>query len=291
MNGFSKTPIGAVAVLVTIVTVFSGCQTTSGQKDAGKLVPAPRIPFQPVMSKVPIQSGEGSYPNLFTTNSHAIWGNHASMAAMVSTPETLEAREEASPDAAAPDESNSGAMYETPASLEEAMEPVEAPATDSGEIQVALADESRPSGPLTIHCYLESQFSDMSIAYDAVGLRGIQFYLALPDGSRVLPVQKELDSELKEEPVGALKRFGRKVTLYFPSRAIMVDNPAVTPGATGVRLVLEGQGTEFYFEWRPAADTTATARPPRWDEDALRVTKSTYRKAVSTAKWISHEFD
>ena len=159
------------------------------------------------------------------------------------------------------------------------------------ETMVAMKDGASGSGPLEVTCYLESQFRDMSIAYDAVGLRGVQFYLELPDGTEVLPVQKSLDSELKEEPVGALRRFGRKLTLFFPSRTIMVDNPAVTAGARGVRLVLQGHSSTFYFEWKAAPDTRATAKPPRWDEDALRLTKTISQDAFRRAKRISHEFD
>lgn len=279
-----------------LMAVFPGCQTTGKNGDESKLVPAARIPFRPMVLKVPVRAAaECRYPNLFNGASYAIWGGNETMAAIPDAGYTMKTVPEVpSGDAmmaAGAEAGGEGAALES--DVPKTVEPmaVETDETaDMGplpEVRVARAE----TGPLIITCYLESQFPDMSIAYDAVGLKGIQIHLELPDGTTVLPVQKELDSNLTEELVGALRRFGRKLTLYFPRKTFMVDNPAVTPGAGGIRLVMEGHESQFYFEWPALPETTATVKPSGWQDEALQVTRATFKDVVVRAKRISHEFD
>lgn len=263
---------------------LSGCQTTGRGDDPSKMVPAARIPFVPSVQKVSLQSGESRYPNLFTGASYAVWSGPDLQHAMMVAPAMEEqAMMEEKMEEKAMTEAPSGEMVE---GAEEAPEDV---VPDKVKMMVAMNQAA--GTPITITCYLESAFSDMSIAYDAVSLRGIQFHLEYPDGTQVLPVQKTLDSELSEEPMGALRRYGRKLTLHFPGRQILVDNPAVVSNPKGVRLVLNGHGSEFFFEWRPRPDTRATAKPARWDEDALRMTRAFAQDATARIKRIAHEFD
>jgi len=284
---------------------LTGCQTTGRDRDETRLLPAARIPFTPYMARVPLQAGDGPYPNLFTGASYAVWGGNAAGATAMGIPAAPgppsgESEMDADPrlavtEALPAENGTGGPNGDAKAAMEDSLEEI-APDETGGvggapPAQLAMNTYAMSGGPVVVACYLESQFSDMSIAYDAVGLRGIQFHLQLPDGTEVLPVQKVLDGELTEEPVGALRRYGRKLTLYFPGRVILVDNPAVTPAAQGVRLVLEGHGTRFYFEWPARPETAATVKPPRWDQDALRQARSAYRDVSARAKRLSHEFD
>ncbi len=277
-----RRPISAqimLALLVVILVNLTGCKTTSNGEDTGKLVPAARIPFQPHVRQVSVQAGEGRYPNLFTGGSSATWG---SMAMSESTMGAQDASDMEATEAKMMESSGDAITKDGKTDKKGEMAP---------EAKMAMAGSGGPGQPLVIECYLESEFPDMSIAYDAVGLRGIQFHLELPDGGEVLPVQKTLDSNLVEVPVGALRRYGRKVTLYFPSRVIMVNNPAVTPGPSGIRLVLSGHESLFYFEWPARPDTTASEKPVRWDAHALKASQSAYRGVSTGVKRISHEFD
>lgn len=287
-----------LTLVLGAMALVTGCQTTRDDGSDKRLVPAARIPFQPYVKKVHVQTGEGPYPNLFTGTSYAVWGTEGSGLAMradgtpqhtdetvpESKPDVVEGQDIREKGEATVADKNSDDV----AATEDAMMANDA---DGPMIKLAMNDASAPAGPIVITCYLESQFPDMSIAYDAVGLRGIQFHLQLPDGSELLPVQKSLDGELEEAPVGALRRFGRKLTLYFPGQAILVDNPAVSPAGPGVRLVLTGFDSHFYFEWPATPDTTATTKTPRWDEDALRLTRAAYRDVSERVKRFSHEVD
>jgi len=255
------------AVFACLVAV--GCQTTGGDDEGRRMMPAPRIPFQPYSSQVSVRASEGRYPNLFTGASHAVWENAQQDAAMMSKETaSAEARMEAKDDGGA-----------------------DAAAAEERARKDAQMRRAAPTGPIEITCYLESQFPDMSVAYDVVGLRGLQFHLELPDGREVLPIQKSLDPKLSETPVGALRRYGRNVRLYFPGQVIMVDNPAVSGVGKGVRLVLEGHESQFYFEWPARPDATASAKKPLPTKEVLAFSRRAYQGVASRAKRISHEFD
>ena len=246
-----------VTALTMAFLLFAGCQTTDEHAE-----PYPRgaskIPFVPIARQVPIQAAEGAYPNLFTGASHAIWNPHLP-AAEVPAPVT-------------------GASEDT-----EAME---------ATMETGVQPVAPPSVPrdLRIQCFLESEFPDMSIAYDAVGLRGMSVYLALPGGEEIVPAQKVLDTELGETPVGALRRYSRSLTLYFPAGYFMVENPAANPGAEGVRLVLEGHGTKFQFQWHATPDLLVKTEP-RADYQVRESVKKHYRATKAKAKAVSHTFD
>ena len=54
---------------------------------------------------------------------------------------------------------------------------------------------------IVIECQLETQFGDMSVAYDAIRLRGIDVYLETPNGIKVRPIQVRPYGSVQEEPV------------------------------------------------------------------------------------------
>lgn len=238
---------------------FTGCKTT-GTADGVDAPPAAKVVFVPRIRRAVIQSGEGRYPNLFTTASYAVWGTEAVAAAPVAVP---------------PAEGD----------------PADAAMTDTLDSVPVPADvEAARAGGIIIECHLESEFADRSIAYDAVGLRGMTIYLELPDGTQIQPAQKTLASDLVEVPVGALRRYGRKLTLYFSDSQLMVENPAANPKAPGVRLVVNGVESKFFFEW-PATPDFLNVTEPRLDQKVTTTAKKNFRTTREVISRTSHTLD
>lgn len=245
--------------LLGALSGLSGCQTTSGSENA-TVRPDAQIPFTPRIARATIQAAEGArYPNLFTGASHADWGGEQPPVGMPLIP---------------------------------------APAPGGGEAASNLESVEPPADPdyavraagLTITCRLESEFPDRSIAYDAVGLRGMEVFLVLPNGETVAPAQKLLHSDLEEVPVGALRRYGRKLTLFFTERRFMVENPAVNASAPGIRLVVRGGGSEFFFHW-PATPDFASVPEPRLGKQAVETTRNYFRTGREAVSRASHTLD
>jgi hypothetical protein len=245
-----------LALLATLP--FGGCKTTG--TDGVDVPPAATILFVPQVRRAVIQSGEGRYPNLFTTASYAVWGPVAGEPAPTTAPDI--------------DTDPADAV------MESKPESVPVPA----DIEAARA------GGLTVECHLESEFPDRSIAYDAVGLRGMAIYLELPDGTQIQPAQKTLDSNLVEVPVGALRRYGRKLTLYFSDSQFMVENPAANPEVPGVRLVMNGLESQFFFEW-PATPNFLAPMEPSLGQKVAATTRTHLRATRETVSRVSHTMD
>lgn len=273
MRNAPKRPLLS-AVALTLLAL-AGCQTSKHDADPYPRA-ASKIPFAPTVRNVAIAAGEGRYPNLYTGASHAIWdgGGAAPQPMAAATPPAMMDEKSAVPK----------------------MEDKKSESTAMGEKMDAAPDAVEPAGPqmrrqgLKIECYLESEFPDMSIAYDAVGLRGVSIYLKLPDGQELPPSQTTLDPDLSETPVGALRRYGRKLTLYFPRSDFMVENPAANPAANGIRLVLEGHATSFYFEWHSMPNFLASTEP-RIDYKVRDAGKRHYQSTSGAVKKFSHNFD
>ncbi len=256
---------GVAGLLATLALLpFTGCQTTDSS-DASAIPPSAQIVFTPRVHRVVIQAGEGRYPNLFTTASYAVWGREAHASAPLTPPVATDAVEG---DAA------------TEAVMDANLESV----PPQPEVEAARA------GGLTIECHLESDFPDRSIAYDAVGLRGMTILLKLPDGRELQPAQKTLGSELEEVPIGALRRYGRKLTLYFSEGQFMVENPAVNPKAAGIQLKIVGVESQFFFDWPATPDFMATPTP-RPDQKAAKFVRKHLPEARSAVARTSHRFD
>lgn len=100
---------------------------------------------------------------------------------------------------------------------------------------------------------LESVFADMSIAYDAVGLRGLHVYLLTAQNEKVAPIQTIIGTELHEEQRSALRAFRRVSYLLFPKSATRLHVPWTGEPLGTTKLVVDGYDTTFYFEWRPVA--------------------------------------
>ena len=141
-----------------------------------------------------------------------------------------------------------------------------------------------------IECRVESAFADMDKAYEVVGLRGINVYLLTPDGRKVRPTKVEPGSDLSEEPVGALRHFGRTNLLVFPrdGLAATVAGPSPTPPET--RLVLEGYDSTFYFSWVSFVPEPAPEAYPRL-KSRLRDAREDMRLASDRFMDVSHRFD
>ena len=206
--------------------------------------------FEPAWGISTVHAGEGRYADLFGGGSKAIWLDS----------NAVELKRTAS---------------KAPANPE--------PGIDADARAIADAY-------IVIECHLESQFSDMSIAYDAVRLRGITPYLELPDGTHIAPIQSRSFGPVEEEPAGALKLFRRTTIVIFPKSDLFKEMPAVSAAEPAVRLVLEGIGSKYYFEWPGLTPTVPTWRAPT-PEEAVFYGRLGYYELFSEIRRIAHVFD
>jgi len=261
----------AASLLLVSALLLSACQTRPpADPDTQDRVPAsaPLI-FRPALAEARLVLGEGHYPTLFAPASRAVWTEPG-----------------ASPPAPT-------SATQQPASAQATIKLDENdPAQLTGVVAAPVDDRVRMMAAnfRVIECYLESAFADSSIAYDAVGLRNVQAYLELPDGQRIDPAQKIMDSNLLETPVGALRRYQRKNILVFPATPITVATPVPGTPSPGVRLVLEGHGSKFYFEW-PAALPSAIGALPISKQEWVQDTKGAYHTVRQKQRAILHKFD
>lgn len=153
-----------------------------------------------------------------------------------------------------------------------------------------LVPASAESPVLTFQTTLRSVFEDSSIAYDVVGLRGVRVSLILPDGSAVNPMQTVLDPALIETPQGALRSYTRSVNILFPNVPMTMATPQPGQPAPGMRLLLEGYGARFFFEW-PAVLPAAVRPEPFLQSEAYENLKDGYRKSRAWATEKIHTFD
>jgi len=190
----------------------------------------PLVQFQPARYKAQIAAGQGRYKDLFASESYALWIG-SQMAAV-----------------------KWDAAQQEGVSISQGLQ----------EDAVTVTNEY-----IIIELHLESVFGDPSIAYDAVGLRNMDVYLEMPNGERILPVQKLFQGSLDEEQEGALKRFGRTMVLIFPKRDLWLRRPTLEQGTPEVRLILDSHYAQFAFTW-PAADSVE-APPPTAEEKQAAV--------------------
>ncbi len=104
---------------------------------------------------------------------------------------------------------------------------------------------------LLIVCRFVSRFTDPSISYDAVRLRGVQTQLLLPDGHSVAPLHTRVAGETAGDMHSESPGFYQTHYLAFP-RSVLDHLAAIHPAETKVRLMLKGYDTTYYFAWEIA---------------------------------------
>lgn len=258
-----KVAAGALMALLT-----AACQT---KQPVEPTTPDPvragdPLVFHPATPLAPIQFEGGRYPILFGGGSHATWVEPAPPAATAP---------------AAPVKTTAEGMdKDAPAMLSERVVPA----------PVDAQTRSYAANFNVVTCDIESAFTDTALAYDAVGFRNVEVYLQSPDGQKISPVQRIIGADLDTESVGALKKYHRKNILLFPKQSFPVATPLEGAPAPGVRLVLEGYGSKFYFQW--AAQTPADiGAPPLKDQEWVKKGEENYRKAHQKERAVLHKFD
>lgn len=257
---------GALAATTMASLLLTACQTTP-KADTSVDAKPPRIgtpmPYTPAQTTAYLQFGSGPYATLYDGSSTC------TLVMPVATAPTP------APDAAVPPATSEGASA--------ASTPAIAPAVP--QQPGTLAD-----GSLVFQCTLKSTFEDTSIAYDAAGLRGIHAYLLLPDGTQVQPIETILDPTLIDEAQGALRSYTRKLSLLFPRVPISMSTPEPGMPAQGLRLVLEGYGAIFFFEWPPVLPASVRPEPFR-KSDTYESVKKGYHKTKDWTRETVHTFD
>ncbi|NUM55030.1 MAG: hypothetical protein HUU46_15390 [Candidatus Hydrogenedentes bacterium] len=206
--------------------------------------------FVPAWNVSTVQTAEGRYPDLFSGGCRAIWIDSA-IAGM---------KREIGP-----------AM------------PMPEPGIDDDAKKVTDAY-------IVIECQLETQFADMSVAYDAIRLRGIDVYLETPAGGRIRPMQMRPYGTVKEEPVQALKRFTRTTVMIFPRQDLGAALPVVGADVPAVKLVLDGHDSKYFFEW-PGIPLGQTGPRMPTPEEAKYIAKLGYYELFTDIRRLAHIFD
>lgn len=237
---------------------LSSCQTGKPKEpEPGEPIRAGHlIPLVPVSVNAQIHFAEGSYPELYSGESTAVW-------AVGQAPKMLPGQA--------------------------------AQATRAQEIAAAPGQAPPSSTPLTEERFvvfevrLKSSFSDASIAYDAVGMKGINVYLLPPTGEKIPAGKIDMGRDLEESQQGALKVFARTSRLMFPRDQVKLVVPYGF-NAPSLRLVLEGYGCTFYFEWVAELPMEIGPPPVRQSEEAERAREGLKKTREKAHSW-SHTLD
>jgi len=242
---------GSAAVLTALTLGLAACRTGREPDSEPTIRQGQVIEFRPTAAVSQLHLADGRYPDLFSADSYALWVG----------PELTRQRRS---------ESEAGG---------ESIEP-------EADAAAPLLNENF----LVFECHLVSVFADMSIAYDIVGLRGVQIYLLAPDGRRVPPAQSIIGTELEESQRGALKEFKRTNLIAFPRAGLRLEVPAAGAEGSAARLVIEGYDSIFYFEWYPILPDPI-GPPPLAQRDAVQKVKMGYNEFYRKVRQWSHTFD
>lgn len=258
----------SVGLILLAATLAAGCQSrTPREPEVGEPLRAGHlISFTPISTVSSIHFAEGRYPALFSPTSSAIWLTGHSPEPLRLPPDPATAPPQ--PPAAPP-----GAPAATPVPAPPA---TVAPAAPEDRFAV-------------FECRMSSGFSDMSISYDAVGFNGVNVYLETPGGQQVPPGEVRMGKDLLETQHGALKEFGRVNQVVFPREALRLVVPE-GGGSPPLRLVLEGYGCKFYFEWN-ADLPTVIGPPPFGQSESAQRTREGLKKTREKVKGWSHTMD
>ncbi len=236
---------------LAIALVLPACQTRGPKEDA-PVIPPEALVFHPESSLSLIHLDEGRYPNLFSPGSYALWVDEGVARAKL--------------------------LKDQQAGLVSS----EGLAEDADFIL---------DNYIVFECRLESLFPDASIAYDVIGLRNMDAYLVTPDGMRVRAIQTILGTHADEIPQGALKHFGRTNVIVFPKEDVLTGEQTILDDAPGVRLIIDGFNSAFYFEWSKAplvdADGQPIVVPPPEPSLAGRLGFSSF---YSKLRVLAHQF-
>jgi hypothetical protein len=250
MNIPAISRFGLVLLLLAVGGVIGGCNTTRDQ-DPEANPKTTTIPFQPMSYMARLRAAEGPYPNLYSGDSYALWVG----------PEMTAQRRESS----------------------EATGEIAAPEADA----IAPIIEERY---IVFECHLISLFGDMSIGYDAVGLRNVEVYFEDNNGRRIEPVQVGTTGKLDESMQGAIRVFRRSCLIVFPREALTVTVPVPPGQLPTARLVLATLDTKFYFDWQPILNPEEIGTPLR-DRAWVQASKMGYNQFYTGLKGFLHNFD
>ena len=217
-----RRPMLRLWAALVVVFVLPACQTRGSKNEGAPAVPPEALAFRPESSLSLIHLDEGRYPNLFSSGSYALWVDEGVARAKL--------------------------LKDQEAGL---------------ALNAGLAEDADfiLDNYIVFECRLESLFPDASIAYDVIGLRNIDVYLVTPSGMRVRSIQTILGTHADETPQGALKQFGRTNLLVFAKEDILTGEPTILDDAQGIRLIIDGFNSAFYFEWSKAPLVDAEGEP------------------------------
>ena len=234
-----------------LLALVSACTTTPKQPEAPPAVQVP-TEFIPAAYYARILADTGPYPTLFSPDTFAIWV----------TDEVVELKKQ--------ETLNAG-----------------------GTIDVYTDQAARRIGEhfYVFECHTESVFADSSIAYDVVGLRNVDAYLLLPDGTKIPSLQRIIDGSADEEQRGALTLFRRANVLVFPKTDLFTDAPTIPPASTSVRLVLDGHGSTFFFQWPAKPIPVEEPAPPVPEAQKRSAVKVGYDELMSKIRALIHIID
>ncbi len=250
-----------LVILAFAALTLCSCHTTPLRGDSGtetttpeaESAPAPApAEFRPVIFYARLVNGDGPHPDLYSHETHAIW----------ISPEVLAMKRQ-----------------------------MAAEAGESIEPEADTAVKLIGANYIVFECFIESMFADASIAYDAVGLRNVEVYIETPNGGRVAPVQRVLGTALDESQAGAIKKFARTSLLVFPKIDVMSQQPAIDAGAAGIRLVLSGFDSTFFFEWPAVAGEEESSRFREVQGEAVKALKTGFSEFYGRLKFLAHTFD
>lgn len=239
---------------LTAVLLLTACKSTPDKPEPDKTEKPDSLSFEPATFQSPVHHLEGEYPDLISPESFAV----------------LVAAEVA--DVKRAEEEEAGAVVD--------------PFLTSVASYVT-------EHYFVFECHLVSMFRDTSIAYDTVGLRGIEAYIEAADGQRIPPIQRILGSSAGEEQVEALRKFSRTNILVFPKTDTALGRPTLAPGQTELRLVLEGASSSFYFAWPAAPDAAQPGEGGKLStaKEAAKMIKTGFSEIFSKLRVLSENFN
>ncbi len=240
--------------LLAVAVSLAACKSTPDKSEPEKAEKPTSLFFEPATFQSPVHHLEGEYPDLISPESFAVL-----VAPAVANAKRAE-------------EEESGATID--------------PFLSNAASYVT-------EHYFVFECHLVSMFRDTSIAYDTVGLRGIEAYIEASDGQRIPPIQRILGPSAGEEQVEALRKFSRTNILVFPKTDTVLGRPTLAAGQTELRLVLEGASSSFYFAWPAAPAATGSGEDGKLPtaKEAAKMIKTGFSEIFSKLRVLADNFN